>query len=320
MNTLNFILLQATPPITTGEMFMKASVPLIDVAVKRGLTLIPLMLFLHLVISLTKMYFGNMRFDPSSMIKVIFIWICLAAYYPLVSSISEAIGYLCSMFGEPGKDILKTLNNLSENAYLKKHTTNFSYLNTKVPFDDATSFFTWLVLAVENGLAMVVRLFIERVRAYLTGFVMVCGPIAFTIATIPGFGGTIGHWTRIFFSVSLWSLTLAILDAIMVNFMAGFTVASGSTLTEAAAVLDLLVVNGVVILMYLSVPVLTSFYLGASAAGSFLSAAQSAAGSAAAFAGGAVTGAASKYRTAHEKSKDKEKERKKMLDNTEKVA
>ncbi|MVM42001.1 hypothetical protein GO730_37345 [Spirosoma sp. HMF3257] len=187
MNMAGFILLQASYNI--GEIFFRAAQKLIDGMATKCLTFIPLMLFLHVVISLAKMYFGDMRFDPSAIIKVIAIWICLAAYSPLVYAIYDATLWFTSLTGiDSSTDILKSLNTLSETGYLKKHTSEFSFPNVKVPFDDATSFFTWLILAVENGLAMIVRLFVERIKSMLLAFTLACGPVAFTIATIPGFG------------------------------------------------------------------------------------------------------------------------------------
>ena len=311
MNTLNLILLQAQQNI--GEMFFASAILLIKGVVTKCLTFIPLMLFVHLVISLTKMYFGDMRFDPSALIKVIAIWICVAAYEPIVYAIYDATFWFNSLVSNVDSDIMKSLNTLSETGYLKQHTKEFSFPNVKVPFDDMTSFFTWLILAVENGLSMIVRLFIERIRGMLIAFILACGPVAFTISTIPGFGGTIGHWLRIFLSTALWGLTLGILDAIMVGFISKFTIPTGTTLSEASAVLDLLVVNGAVILMYLSVPLLTSFYIGSAASSSFLRAAQGAAGAATTFAGGAAHKALNDYRKDRDKKKERQRERQQQL-------
>ena len=319
MNMAGLILLQASYNI--GEIFFRAAQKIMDGMATRCLTFIPLMLFLHVVISLAKMYFGDMRFDPSAIIKVIAIWICLAAYSPLVYAIYDATLWFTSLTGiDSSTDILKSLNTLSETGYLKKHTSEFSFPNVKVPFDDATSFFTWLILAVENGLAMIVRLFVERIKSMLLAFTLACGPVAFTIATIPGFGGTIGHWLRIFISTSLWGLTLSILDAIMAGFIQEFDIPTGTTLSEASAVLDVLVINGAVILMYLSVPLLTSFFIGSAASASFLRAAQGAAGSAAMMAGGAANKALNDYRQDRDKRKQQQRERQKMLESSDQTA
>ena len=310
MKTLSIIFLQAGPNMS--EQFLIAAAPMLKGIIKNCLTIVPLMLFVHVLITLCKTYFGNMRIDPSAIIKVIAIWICLAAYEQLYYALYDATFWFNALVSNNGPtDIMSSLNSLSETAYLKKHTQSFSFTNVKVPFDDATSFFTWLVLAVENGLTMVVRLFIERIRNILQAFIMVCGPVALTISTVPGFGGTIAHWFRIFLSTALWGLTLGMLDALMIGFTQNFTIPTGSTLQEASSVLDILVVNGAVILMYLSVPLLTSFYIGASASASFLSAAQGAMGAASTAAGGAVSGAASAYRKSHDKGKKAEEKRRK---------
>lgn len=311
MNTLGSIILLNAP--TIAEQFAIAAAPLLKNIIKNCLLFVPWMLFVHVIITFVKTYFGDMRIDPSAIIKVIAIWICLAAYQQIFDAIYDATFWFNGLAGVySGDDIMQSLNKLSETGYLKQHTKEFSFPNVKVPFDDMTSFFTWLILAVENGLSMIVRLFIERIRGMLLAFIMVCGPVAFTIATIPGFGGTIGHWFRIFISTALWGLTLSILDAMMVGFIQNFSIPTGSTLTEASAVLDLLVVNGAVILMYISVPLLTSFYIGAAASASFLAAAQGVAGSAMSYAGGAVNNAASKYRNTEDKIRKQERKRKQL--------
>ncbi|GAB3283817.1 hypothetical protein GCM10027347_60580 [Larkinella harenae] len=277
MTVFPLVLTQASAA-SLSETFITSAGKLIDTSVPKLLTFIPLMLFLHLLIALTKTYFGDMRFDPSGMIKVIFIWLGLAAYGSVVGAVYEATLWLANLVSGDGTDILKTLNTLSESTYFKQHSESLPFSDVKIPFDDMTSFFAWIVLAIENGLAMIIRIFIERIRAMLMGFILACGPIAFTIATIPGFGGALGHWARIFISTSLWTLTLGILDALMIGFITHFSIPSNlgpiTSLQEAAGVLDLLVVNGVVILMYLSVPLLTSFYIGGHASASFLRAAQ----------------------------------------------
>lgn len=312
MNILSSIILLDAPNMT--EQFLIAAAPMLKNIVKNCLQFIPLMLFVHVLITLVKTYFGDMRIDPSAIIKVIAIWICLAAYEQIFYALNDATFWFNGLAGiYSGDDIMQSLNKLSETGYLKEHTKEFSFPNVKVPFDDMTSFFTWLILAVENGLSMVVRLFIERIRGMLLAFIMVCGPVAFTIATIPGFGGTIGHWFRIFFSTSLWGLTLSILDAIMVGFIQNFTIPTGSTLSEASAVLDLLVVNGAIILMYLSVPLLTSFYIGSAASASFLSAAQGLAGSGMAYAGGFAQKSLDSYRKDREKRRSKDRSSRKQL-------
>lgn len=299
--TFSTILLQApAPPLvgggSTAEFLFRAAQTLIKLGVEKCLVFIPFMLFLHLIISLVKTFFGDMTFDPSSMIRVIFVWIALAAYEPLAYAIYNATMYFTGVFGST-QDVLKSLRDLSDNPYLAAHKQEFGLpgKTVTIPFNDATSFFTWLVLAVENGLAMIIRVFIERIRAILIAFILAAGPFAFAFSTIPGLGGVIGQWFRAFVSTSLWGLTLAILDAIMVGFAKTWTVTTGTPLAEAGAVLDLLVINAAIIIMYLSVPLLTSFYFGGSAAASFLKAAQGAAGGVAGVAGGYAAGKYSQY-------------------------
>ena len=306
------ILLQApTPPAlgggSTAEYLFRAAQQLIGVGVEKCLVFIPLMLFLHLIIALVKTYFGDMTFDPSSMIRIIFVWIALAAYEPLAYAIYNATMYFTGVFGST-QDVLKSLRDLSDNPYLAAHKQEFGLpgKSVTIPFNDATSFFTWLVLAVENGLAMIIRVFIERIRAILIAFILAAGPFAFAFSTIPGLGGVVGQWFRAFVSTSLWGLTLAILDAIMIGFAKTWTVTTGTPLAEAGAVLDLLVINAAIIIMYLSVPLLTSIYFGGSAAASFLKAAQGAVGGVAGAAGGYAAGRYSHY-TKDQKGKMRER-------------
>lgn len=264
MTSLSMIFLQLTSTGSVGEVFFRAATATIDTSVAKCLVIMPLALFMHLMIVLTKAYFGDMRIDISPLLKVILIWILLAGYTELVSAIYDATLYLAGIFGDPSTSILESLNKISDNSYLKQHSTSLAFTDVRIPFDDGTSFMTWLMLTVENGLALIIRLFIERIRVILLAYVVAAGPIAFTIATIPGFGGTFLHWIRVFIATSLWSLTLSILDAIMNAALPTISIPTGSAISEVQGVLDMLILNGAVVLMYLSVPLLTSYYIGGS--------------------------------------------------------
>jgi signal transduction histidine kinase len=128
---------------------------------------------------------------------------------------------------------------------------------------------------VLGGIASIARKLIEIFRQTLLGFLYVVGPIALTMSVLPGFGKLLLKWFSHYLSVQFWSVTLVILDNLVVLYTdlskMRTSVMSGLSLSEASEKIDILLLNIVITVLYFMVPYLTSLFIGQSSTGMFQS-------------------------------------------------
>jgi hypothetical protein len=128
---------------------------------------------------------------------------------------------------------------------------------------------------VLGGIASIARKLIEIFRQTLLGFLYVVGPIALAISVLPGFGKLLLKWFSHYLSVQFWSITLIILDNLVVLYTdlskMRTSVMSGLSLSEASEKIDILLLNIVITVLYFMVPYLTSLFIGQSSTGMFQS-------------------------------------------------
>jgi hypothetical protein len=126
-----------------------------------------------------------------------------------------------------------------------------------------------------GGIASIARKLIEIFRQTLLGFLYVVGPIALTMSVLPGFGKLLIKWFSHYLSVQFWSVTLVILDNLVVLYTdlskMRTSVMSGLSLSEASEKIDILLLNIVITVLYFMVPYLTSLFIGQSSTGMFQS-------------------------------------------------
>jgi len=139
---------------------------------------------------------------------------------------------------------------------------------------------------IQEGLSMFVRILLGKMQMMLVSFMYIAGIFAAMLSTIPGFSSSFGHWLKNLINVIFWSLTLAILDNFMVFFFKFYDP------DAADATIDLVVLNLAIIVMYMSVPLLTSMYVGHAAAAGMLSKMKQTAGTVAGVATGGTSMAA----------------------------
>ncbi len=101
----------------------------------------------------------------------------------------------------------------------------------------------------------------------LLAFLTVAGPLSLTLSVFPGMERVAGHWFRGWFVVHMWSVTLRILDAIIINY--NDTVFSAVMNNGETAYMDTIVINLVCVLMYFLVPSLTTYFVGYAATSGF---------------------------------------------------
>ncbi len=221
------------------------------------------MLAIQVFWMITQVIVFQKAWDLIAVLRVLGFIFFISFYNELATSIIWTADNISNLF-EAKKDILNALGKITTGDITQTHETSLGILGT-LPYDDFSSFVAWLMSKIQEGLSLFVRLLIGKMQVMLVSFMYVAGVFAAMLATIPGFGGSFGHWLKNLLNVLFWSLTLAILDNFMVFFFKSYQP------DPADAMIDLVVLNLAIIIMYISVPLLTSLYIGHAAASGIMS-------------------------------------------------
>jgi hypothetical protein len=101
---------------------------------------------------------------------------------------------------------------------------------------------------------VVTRAILYIVRSLIMVFLFAVGPIAILLSMFPGFEDNLKHWLKYYIMVGFWTVTLAVLDLILYQYLA---------YCEKNEVLEgITTMNIGVALMYLIAPYLTGRYIG----------------------------------------------------------
>ena len=261
---------------------------------------------------------GMTRIDMSPIIKAVFLYFVLFFYSDFMDLIGGLIGAFSSLVAprNPGAlaAALQTLTNPSAAPMTPEtgvNTGNFmndSITDLSKAFDKLTSF-SFMNLVTEfftTTTVALIRQVLVIIRQYIIAFLYVCGPIAICLSILPPFAQLGKQWLQNFMAVNMWSLTYSLLDLIYDNYAAtrpatgNILLPAGATPGDAANDMVYLVNSIGFVIIYISVPWLTSMIIGSTAvqsfAGMFAGTVASAAGSAAGVAfpsaaGGGATGA-----------------------------
>ena len=212
---------------------------------------------------ITQVIVFQKAWDLMAVLRVLGFIFFITFYNELATSIIWTADNISNLF-EAKKEILNALAKISTGDISQTHETSLGILGT-LPYDDFSSFVAWLMSKIQEGLSLFVRLLIGKMQVMLLSFMYVAGIFAAMLATIPGFGGSFTHWLKNLLSVLFWSLTVAILDNLMVFFFKSYQP------DPADAMIELVVLNLAIIIMYISVPLLTSLYMGHAAASGIMS-------------------------------------------------
>lgn len=221
------------------------------------------MLAIQVFWMITQVIVFQKAWDLMAVLRVLGFIFFISFYNELATSIIWTADNISNLF-EAKKDILNALGKITTGDITQTHETSLGILGT-LPYDDFSSFVAWLMSKIQEGLSLFVRLLIGKMQVMLLSFMYVAGIFAAMLATIPGFGGSFSHWLKNLLNVLFWSLTLAILDNFMVFFFKSYQP------DPADAMIDLVVLNLAIIIMYISVPLLTSLYIGHAAASGIMS-------------------------------------------------
>ncbi|MDJ1505228.1 hypothetical protein [Xanthocytophaga agilis] len=260
-----------------NQAFLDLVLLLMNTVRQNCLFLVPAFLVASLIVAIMRAVFssGPMVVNGDFMLRGIIIWCILFNYVELLDLISGGIEGFRNLIPQPAS-ILEDLNQFSNRALAMKKDADNPNMSTgdkiaeyaKGIFDIQFGITYFIRSAIEEGITMVIRIALEKIRAMLLAFLTVAGPLSLAISVFPGMEKVASHWFRGWFSVHMWSVTLRILDAIIHN----YNQAVFSTLWENDPwMVDSLIVNLVCMLMYLMVPTLTAYFIGQTLTGGFLS-------------------------------------------------
>lgn len=151
---------------------------------------------------------------------------------------------------------------------------------------------------LQFGFVKIMRIIIMEVRNVVLGFLIIVGPLAILFSILPLFRDNFKKWFRMYVAVTLWALSINIIDAMIVGYYKNaneFELAYiyedskggeylSDTQIDGETVLGINSINGIeyggmengfinftFAMMYLMVPLLTAFFIGDKMAGGFLS-------------------------------------------------
>ena len=248
---------------STFQAAMGAAKALVSTAIPTCLNIAFSMLAVQLFFMITQAIVFQKGWNLDPPLKILALIFFITFYNELAYSIVWTADTVSNLF-EIKKDILAALGKITTGDIVQKHETSLGFMGT-LPYDDFSSFVAWLMSIIQEGLSMIIRILISRMQTMLVAFMYVAGVFAAMLATLPGLGGSFLYWLKNLLQVLFWSLSLAILDNLIVFFLKSYQP------DTADAMIDLVVLNLAIILMYISVPVLSSLYIGHAAVNSLMS-------------------------------------------------
>ncbi len=196
----------------------------------------------------------------------IFVWLVVANYIEILDTISYAIEGFKNLI--PASDILTRLNDFIEKTPVPENQGEGMWDFVTNVWNFQTGAYYFANSLIEQGLTMIIRIGYEKIQAILIGFLVVAGPISLLLSLIPGMDNLGSYWFKGWFVVNMWSITLRILDLIIVTYNESVyrsMMSGGET-----SILDSLIINLVIFFMYLLVPTLTSYFVGHATVNGFL--------------------------------------------------
>jgi hypothetical protein len=260
------------------------------------LIMIPLFMLIKMGLIIIKGFVSSGPIHYNSFFPAIILWIFIASYGNLIKEIEQLADYIVNIVTKPVDNPIVAINKIMNEASVAhqgifKNSINQSFEKIKsgkigsgIEEFVSAEIGSRLQELKQNGIdffgsmvsifASIARMFIETVRTILLKFLIIIGPLALTFSLNEGFGHIGKFWLQKLFSVYCWSLTLNILDHIIIDYYRQVTISNITTnplesqgdWTGVPIFMDQLIVG----FMYTLVPWLTSLYLGGFNSGHFL--------------------------------------------------
>lgn len=259
------------------------------------LILIPVLFAIKTGWSLIKGFTGDQHIHYQGLFGAVLLWLLVATYGEIMTYLDIFCQAIINFVEPPEKDpiqavaqamyarnvvelanaaggVQKGLSEIRHGQVLQGTGSTVSGIAgyfIKSIKDQGTDFIAGLLTIF----ASIARMVIETVRAMLLKFLIAVGPIALSFSIIDGFGHLSRHWFQKLVSVYCWSLTLNILDHIVIDYFTQIALVPEVKIlmhqnptAETPYFMDQLIVGG----MYMMVPWLTGSFLGGVNAGQFL--------------------------------------------------
>lgn len=258
--------------VTGNENFITSAREVCNDIIFASYAIVPMLLVLLLISQLFKgmLYNKSLYVDYSPVVRGFIIMFILAFYVDIMDVLSKGIGGFCSMLGQVDNIYLSLDMLIDATGSDKEGLEGFlDQLKSIWEIDFSQMITAWL----QGGVLFVVRKVVTFIRMALVGFLYCAGPLALALSVIPGFSGLAVKWFQNYLAVQLWSVTIIILDNIVATIANNnFATTTGQTLPwfgELHANTNFLVISIVIILLYMMVPFLTSFFIGSTTSGAF---------------------------------------------------
>lgn len=264
---------------------------------KSCLILIPLFMMIKMGMIILKGFIFSHPHNFHSFYLGILLWVFIATYSGVMQEITSLGNYIVGMVSDPVQDPIKEISaSMNEARALRMGVYNKNLEQSAQKIQSGNIWkglkdwnaATWgamvegikstgqdLMASIVAVFASLARTFIETIRAFLLKFLILIGPLALTLSINEGFEHIGRFWFQKLISVYLWSLTLNILDHIIIDYYHQIAVIPllntllgvPANSPETPYYVDQLIVG----FMYTLVPWLTGLYLGGFNSGHFLS-------------------------------------------------
>ena len=163
----------------------------------------------------------------------------------LLSYFTDSVGFMFDKYGS-GHTVVDKINDVYD-KYKETHPDP-GIMGTLSNVGD------WIIANCTHMIIVVTRAVIYIIRSLILVFLFAVGPIAILVSMFPGFEDNLKHWFKYYVMVIFWTVTLAILDMILYQYL---------DYCQQNSIIDgITTVNIGIALMYLIAPYLTNRYIG----------------------------------------------------------
>lgn len=231
-----------------------------------AMSLIPIILIVLLTISIVRSLMGGqgVSLDYGLVIRGLMLFFVAMFYAEWVSMLSYTASVIIDAFERP-EGFLESLEEMAAVGLLGEDGKQDPTLLNQI-LKGLRNLPVMIMVWIQEGLTLIVRLGVEMLRSYLLTFLYIVGPLAISVSLLPGFQATVKMWLKAFIGAQFWSLTLTILDNLIYAYNLAYLADASS---GAGGYLHALTANLVIIFMYLISPALTNYYINAVAASQF---------------------------------------------------
>lgn len=186
-------------------------------------------------------------------------------YQEIMELISSTIGAFAGHLNQP-TNIYAALEELPGGDSANPEYSLTDYVEEAVDYINSFNLLSLLQSVALGGIASIARKLMELLRQTLLGLLYVTGPIAISLSVLPFFGQLVQKWFQNYLTVQCWSITLIILDNIVVLYrhlsQHRLGLMHGLSVSEASEKLDMILITLIIALLYFMVPYLTSLFIG----------------------------------------------------------